>query len=65
SERAGIAFGKARMAIETIEVSYKKALALLELAQIQKSVSLQPNQTDRSAVIDPETVWISSNPIME
>jgi hypothetical protein len=53
------------MAIETIEVSYKKALALLELAQIQKSVSLQPNQTDRSAVIDPETVWISSNPIME
>jgi tetratricopeptide (TPR) repeat protein len=65
SDRAVVAFSKARTVIDTIAVAYQQARALFELAQVQKSVNIETGQTDRAAYLDPETVWISSNPIME
>ena len=64
-ERARRVFTKAKAATDTVEVGFQKARCLFALSQIEKSVSQSTAETDRSAYIDPETVWISSNPIIE
>jgi tetratricopeptide (TPR) repeat protein len=65
TDRARIAFNKARSIVDTIAVTYQQARILLELAQVQRSVNIESGQTERAAFLEPETVWISSNPIME
>lgn len=65
TERARIAFTKARSVIDSIAIAYQQAQALFELSQVQKSVNPELTKTDKGAFLDPETVWISSNPIME